>query len=307
MSDAGGTLILGAGGFLGPHLVRAALAAGTAPVLGVRRAADPIPGLGPREGLTLRATDARRPEAVVRLLDRERPRVVLLAAALSRVADCEHDPGQAETLNTELPERVARWCAAEGVRLVFVSTDLVFGGEPPRGERYTEEDPPRPLHAYGHTKAEGERRVRRSAPEALVVRLPLLYGDSAGQGLGASDSVLAAVARGERPRLFRDEWRTPLDVADAARATVEAASSPLQGLLHVAGPRRLSRLELGLETLRARKRGSGSEDTVDSATRAEAGLAEIRAADVSLDSSRALRVLRTPLPPPEEALRRDAT
>ena len=307
MSGAGGTMILGAGGLLGPHLVRAALAARPVPVLGVRRSTDPIPGVGHPEGLELRAMDARREGAAERLLDRESPRVVVLAAALSRVADCERDPEGAEILNAELPERVARWCAAEGARLVFVSTDLVFGGRAPRGERYAEEDPPCPLHDYGRTKAEGEERVLRSAPEALVARLPLLYGDSAGRGLGASDSILAAVARGERPRLFRDEWRTPLDVTDAARAIVEAALTPLRGLLHLAGPRRLSRLELGLEVLRARDRGLATEKAVVSGTRAEAGLAEIRAADVSLDSSRALRLLKTRLPPPEEALRRDAT
>ena len=295
-------VVLGSGGFLGPHLVRAALAAGR--VVAVRRGEADVPGVAAGERLVCVAADLVSPGAVERLVDDHPVRGVILSAALARVGECERDPRRAEVLNRDLPARVARICAARGIRLVHVSTDLVFGARPPRGERFTEEDPPAPVHVYGRTKSEGEAAVLEAWPEALVVRLPLLYGDSGGRGLGASDSVWDAVARGQQPGLFEDEWRTPLDVAAAARALVEALDGEARGLLHVAGPQRVSRLELGVEALTAGGfTPAEAAERVRASTRSEAGLADVRPADVSLDIARAQALLDTPLLAPREALR----
>ncbi len=295
-------VVLGAGGFLGPHLVRAAFASGAPRVTGVRRSAGMPPGLGAREGFTVHRAELTARGVVEGILDVERPCTVLLGAALSRVDACARDAEHGRRSNVELPERVARWCARHGARLVHISTDLVFGARPPAGRRYTEDDDPSPVHEYGRTKAAGEQAVLAAAPDALVVRLPLLYGDSAGEGLGASDSLLAALARGETPRLFHDEWRTPLDAAVAAAAVVEAARQPIAGVLHVAGPRRLSRYELGLEVLRAHGLPTGVDAPLERCAQADADLADSRPSDVSLDVARAVRLLTTRLTPPEHEL-----
>jgi len=219
---------------------------------------------------------------------------VILCTALSSVADAERYPGLARALNVEFPRLVALWCARNRARLVHVSTDLVFGGADPRPEGFREEDPPAPLSEYGRSKAAGESAVLDADPSALVVRLPLLCGDSFGRGRGASDSLLDSIARGERPMLFTDEWRTPLDVAVAARALVELAGTEASGLLHVGGPDRLSRYELGRIVLRSR---GMEESAIRTGTRAEAGMEATRARDASLDSGRARRILGTALPP----------
>jgi dTDP-4-dehydrorhamnose reductase len=159
------------------------------------------------------------------------------------------------------------------------------------------------VHVYGRTKAAGEERVRAADPRAACVRLPLLFGDSAGRGLGASDALLAALARGERPPLFRDEWRTPLDAANAAEALLELSQGESTGTLHVAGPERLSRLELGLAILEAHGLSRAeAEARVAACDRASLGLAAERPADTSLDASHARALLATPLLAPREAL-----
>jgi dTDP-4-dehydrorhamnose reductase len=288
-------LILGASGFFGPHLLVRALRLGGRPVAASRRPhvdgilAELDPSLADRrEGLIeSRALDLSRPAELERLLEELAPRQVVFAAALSRIAECDLDPVLARRINAEAPARVARWCAERGARLVHISTDLVFGAEAPPPRGFAEEDRPAPLSRYGSTKAEGEALVLSACPLALVVRLPLLYGSSGGRGLGASDSVLAS----ESPQLFRDEWRTPLSARNAAQAVLELLEGSRSGLLHVAGPERASRYELGLAALRAAGRPL---DRVRACTRAQAGQAG-RPADVSLDASRARELLRTPL------------
>ncbi len=295
-------LILGASGFLGPHVVAAAQQAGWR-VSVASRAPGAAPRCAGRAPDALAEWDAEQAGATAELIESVRPAAVLLAAALARTDECERAPARAFALNAGLPREVARLSRERGLRLVHVSTDLVFGGLPAREARYTEVDPPSPVHVYGRSKAEGEAGVLSEHPAALVVRLPLLYGDSGGRGLGASDALLAALARGERPALFKDEWRTPLAAGDAALALVELLGRDVRGLLHVAGPERLSRLELGLAFLDARGlTRSPAAGGVHGVLRAELGLADLRPRDVSLDASRARALLSTPLRAPRDAL-----
>ncbi|MBL8863278.1 MAG: sugar nucleotide-binding protein [Planctomycetes bacterium] len=281
-------LVLGGTGFLGVHVLRAARAAGLETWCAARQ---PSPLAGP----AFQALDAEDSGALGPLLAELAPVCVVNCIALARVSDCERAPERARALNAEFPGRLARLARARGIRLVHVSTDLVFGDRPAPPAGFAEDDEPGPVSAYGATKLAGERAVLAAEPRALVARLPLLCGASFGRELGASDAVVAAVRRGERPRLFTDEVRTPLDAADAARALVELAARDLAGRLHLAGPERLTRLELGLRALAA----AGCADPraqVDAAVRA--GEHARRPADVALDSARARRLLVSPLPAP---------
>jgi dTDP-4-dehydrorhamnose reductase len=161
------------------------------------------------------------------------------------------------------------------------------------------------VHVYGASKAAGEEAVLAATSRALVVRLPLLYGESFGRGLGASDQLLAALARGERPVLFRDEYRTPLEVSNAAAAVLELLAGEAHGRLHVAGPERLDRHALASIVLAARGLVPATlAGQLREGTRAEFGLAHLRPADVSLDAARARARLATELLTPAEALAR---
>ncbi len=294
-TGAGRVLVLGGSGFLGAHLV-AELAQRGEVVSASRRPAVATHERSPRESDV--AIDLAQPGAAPRLLDLVRPERVALVAALARVGDCSADPDLARRLNGELPGELAAACSERGMRLVVVSTDLVFGREPPRaGTRYREEDPPSPAHVYGRTKAQGEALALAACTRALVVRLPLLYGPSAGRGLGASDGLLFDLDAGRTPTLFTDEWRTPLEVGNAALALVELLDGERAGILHVAGPERVSRLELARAVLAAH----GRRDELRFGLRSDLGCLD-RPADVSLDASRARAALATPLRGIQEGL-----
>jgi dTDP-4-dehydrorhamnose reductase len=288
-------LVLGGTGFLGVHVVLQAVAQGWS-VFAAGRNVPILAGVAPEARRV--ESDLLLPDRARELVESVRPDALVNCAALSRVADCEREPDRARRANAWLAGEVAAACAAAGVRCVQVSTDLVFGARraPPGGFR--EDEAVAPVSVYGRTKADGESAVLTAHAGALVVRLPLLFGDSFGRALGASDSVRAAVARGERPMLFTDEWRTPLDVADAAGALVELACSSHATVLHVAGPERWNRCELARIALNV---GVGDAAPIRASLRSDAGLGD-RPEDVSLDSSRARRVLRTRLRSPREAL-----
>ena len=306
MNDETSTLVFGASGFLGAHVAaRAILLAREEatfadplgpPVYGTSRAPDDAPSFcDPRDALGWVETDLQRDGSPRAVLESTRPAYVILCAAVSRVGECAADPALAERLNAGVPAEVAEWCETSGARLVHVSTDMVFGAEDAPSGGLTEDAAPAPLNPYGATKAAGESAVLGACSSALVVRLPLLYGNSAGRGLGASDSLLEAVAGEVSPTLFTDEWRTPLEVTNAAEALVELLYGDEAGILHVAGPDRVSRYELGLAVLGAMGLPPAEARAAVQAGVSEGAAAGTRPRDVSLDSSRAEALLETEL------------
>jgi dTDP-4-dehydrorhamnose reductase len=233
-------------------------------------------GSFPRPGSAIDLTDARQVELQ---LERDRPDVILHAAAWSRVDACQQQPAVARQVNVDATARLAEWARRRQVRLLFVSTDLVFDGT---AAPYSEQAPPAPLSVYGATKWEAEQAVL-ATPHALVARLSLLYGPSRTGRVTFFDQQWQALQRPATCRLFVDEWRTPLATHVAARLLSRLALSDHAGLVHVGGPERMSRWEMGVRL--ARFLGLPTEPLVP-VHRADQPAPEPRPCDVSLDSSR---------------------
>jgi dTDP-4-dehydrorhamnose reductase len=284
-------LLTGASGQLGAYLLRELTAAGAEVTAwsGARR--------GELFGTPLQPVDLADAGAVAAAFRQARPGAVLHAAALASVAECHRDPERAFRVNVGGTATLAELAAGAGVRFVLVSTDLVFDGE---HAPYREADPPAPLSAYGRSKAEAEAAAL-AAPRAAVARVSLLFGRALAGRPSFFDQQADALRAGRPVTLFADEWRTPLHLATAARALVALASSDFTGVLHVGGPERLSRLEMGQRLAHFLRADPG---VIVAARRADAPAEEPRPRDVALDSSR-WRGLFPALPWPtwEEALR----
>jgi dTDP-4-dehydrorhamnose reductase len=233
-------VVTGASGFLGGH-VALALAARGRPFRALVRAGEPPPGLA--SGV-VRRLDLEDETATADLFAELRPEAVVHCAAEAAVAACAADPERARRLNVEVPARLASLCRSLGAHLVFVSTDMVFDGE---RAPYTEIDPTSPTTVYGTSKRDGELAVLAVSPSATVARLPLLYGDSATSRESFQARVAADLRAGKPVRLFFDEHRTPLEVRTAARRLVSLAESRVEGVVHLPGPSRSSRMDLGRE------------------------------------------------------------
>jgi len=105
------------------------------------------------------------------------PDVVIHCAAMTKVDDCESNRELAFRLNEEGTRNVALACKASGARLIAISTDYVFSGEPPREPwAWSELDIPRPQTVYGASKFAGEQMIQMILPEAVILRIAWLYG-----------------------------------------------------------------------------------------------------------------------------------
>jgi dTDP-4-dehydrorhamnose reductase len=260
-------------------------------VIAVHRRTSPPPGPRP---ILLELTDA---EALSRALDALRPDAVVHAAAIGRADLCQERPDEAERVNARLAGEVARLCHQRSLRLVALSTDLVFGGERAFAR---EEDAPGPLSLYGRTKLAGEDAVLAACPAAAVARVALVSGRGHGARGTSTESVAWALRAGRSVRLFTDEYRTPVDAESIADALARILDRGGSGRYHLGGPERLSRHELGLRVARAL---SLPESGLVAALQSEYPGGERRAPDVSLESTRARCELGWEPLPVDEAIR----
>jgi dTDP-4-dehydrorhamnose reductase len=282
-------LVTGAGGLLGGRL--AALLAREMDVVAAVHAAPPPPDL-PTVRLDL--LDARSLESA---LDEGQPRAVLHSAALADADRCEREPELATQVNTDATAALARSCARRGLRLVALSTDLVFPGTRALSE---EGDPPRPLLHYAHTKLEGEHAALAEDPGAAVARVALVLGEGHGRRGSASETIAWALRAGRRLRLFSDQLRSPVDAESVAAAVAVLLRGTQAGLFHLGGPERVSRHQLGLRVASV----LGLDPSlIDEARQVDAPPAAPRPLDVSLDSTRAERELDYRPRPLEVAIR----
>ncbi len=181
--------------------------------------------------------DLAAPDSIAAALRESRADLILNAAAWSTPGECARDPAAAKRINGD----AVGLLAGSGLRMLQVSTDLVFSGlEGP----YLPTAEAAPLHEYGASKRAGELAALESG--ALVIRLPLLFGRLSHSSRGASGMLRESLEERRPLGLFVDEYRTPLHAGDAARILVDLlVDDDLLGLHHLAGPERLSRWEFG--------------------------------------------------------------
>ena len=131
----------------------------------------------------------------------------------------EADPAGAELANVGGTRNVV----AQGVPVVYYSTDYVFDGS--KREPYVESDPTGPLSVYGRTKLEGEGEVR----DGWIVRSSWLFGPT---GTNFVRTMLRLAGERDEVGVVADQLGSPTYVGHLAEATRELLDLPF-GIWHV--------------------------------------------------------------------------
>src|SRR5260221_13564642 len=174
-------LVLGARGQVGRELCRADWCAGAA--------------LAAFDRVEIEIADR---DAVFAAVERERPDIVVNAAAYTAVDRAESERDAAWAGNCTGPANLAAACRKAAIPLVHLSTDYVFDGTKPGP--YREDDPVNPLGVYGKSKEAGDRAIRETLPKHVILRTAWVYSAHGHNfaktmlRLGAERPVLRVVA-----------------------------------------------------------------------------------------------------------------
>lgn len=279
-------LITGASGFLGWNLCQ--LAPKQWDVYGTYFSKSvEIPGVN------LVKIDLTDFEQLKRLFEDINPDGMIHTAAQSSPNFCQTYPQESHSINVTASCNIAELCAESSIPCVFTSTDLVFNGiNPP----YREIDSVCPINLYGEQKVLAEQGMLARYPKTAVCRMPLMFGIAPPGATSFIGPFIKMLREGKELSLFTDEYRTPASGKTAASGLLLALEK-VAGIIHLGGKERVSRYEFGclmaeaLELPLEKLKGCLQKDVPMSAP---------RAADVSLDSSKAFGLGYQPLSLREE-------
>jgi dTDP-4-dehydrorhamnose reductase len=203
--------------------------------------------------------DLDRPDGFEALLDRDRPEVVVHAAAWTDVDGCARDPDLAAARNGHATGVLAAAAALRGADLIVVSTNEVFDGSRTDGLGYRPDDPPQPANPYGASKLAAEIAATdaygsgEGRPGLAIVRTAWLYGPPGGD---FPDKIAAAAERaraaGQPLRVVGDEIGNPTSAADLAEAVTDLlAADAVRGVHHFVNAGPVSRADWAREVLRS--------------------------------------------------------
>ena len=280
--------VTGSTGLLGHQIVRLALNSGH-DVLASYIGAPPASG----EPVELNLLDL---QSIKSTIVKSKPDAIVHTAAYTDVDSCESNKDLALKLNAEATKQIVLAADEIGAHLTYISTDYVFDGE--KG-RYKEDDEPRPINYYGHTKLEGERHVRARSKIWCIARTSAIYGWG-GEKKNFATWLLDNLSAGKQVKVVTNQYISPTLNTNLAEMALEISERRLTGVLHTAGASRVSRYEFALELAKVFER---DPKIIRQAEIEEMTWPAKRPRDSSLDVSRCAKLLKTKPLGASEALR----
>jgi len=170
--------------------------------------------------------DISNENAVMNIVKRECPSVLISAAAYTDVDGCEENRDKAFAVNGYGPGYIAAACSEVGAILVHYSSDYIFEGTKPE---YREDDSPNPINVYGESKLLGEVLIRKYMKDYRIIRTSWLFGS---HGRNFVDTILSLSHELPEVRVVNDQIGKPTFTTDLAQATPSIIRSE-PGIYHI--------------------------------------------------------------------------
>jgi len=176
------------------------------------------------------------------------PDVIVHCGALTHVDYCEEHPEESYEKTVKSTQAVVALAKACSARMVYISTDYVFDG---KNGPYRETAAVQPLSVYGRHKLEAEQLVLNNLADSLVLRVTNVYGDEA-RGKNFIARIISQCEAGQALslRLPYDQYASPTNAWDIARAMLLLLQNGHAGLFHIGGTDYMNRVELAMRILR---------------------------------------------------------
>ncbi len=258
-------IVTGANGLLGQHLVTDLIAHNYG-VMAVSRGESRIRNFHGKY-IDMDITDG---VAVRELIVTHKPDVIIHAAAMTQVDDCETDKQSCYNINVTATRFLVDAARETNSRLIYISSDFVFDGQ---SGPYSEQDEPSPVNYYGSTKVTGEKAIMESAVRWSIVRTVLVYGNTVeGTRSNLVDWVKRSLEEGKTLKIVGDQFRTPTFVDDLVRGIQLVLEKSADGIYHISGKEELTPYDMAIQTAQILELDETLIEKVDSKTFPQAGI-----------------------------------
>lgn len=138
---------------------------------------------------------------------------IIHTSAYTAVDKAEDEPELAEKINVTQVEALVKAAKEVGARIVYISTDFVYGETEERIPR-SEDEKVNPESVYGKTKLLGEEVVRKSGLSHLIIRTSWLYSNI---GHNFLNTMIRLLGEGRDLKVVNDQQGTPTSAYSLGR------------------------------------------------------------------------------------------
>lgn len=172
--------------------------------------------------------DITNPKSVEKNILKYKPDVLIHAAALVGIRECEDNKEKAWLINVEGTQNIVNALKklSNNCYFVYMSTACVFAGE--NKKFYTEDDIASPKNYYSVTKLCGELASRQYGNTCII------------------RTNFVPKQQWKYPKAFTNRFGTYLFTDNVAKGILDVCKKRKKGIIHIAGSKRMSMYELAL-------------------------------------------------------------
>lgn len=184
-------------------------------------------------------------KAVNAFFEKEKPDAVIHCAAYTAVDRAETEKELCRRVNVEGSANIAEAAQKAGAKMIYVSTDYVFGSN---GTKPLEtDDEKNPLNVYGQSKLDGENAVLAACEKVFIVRVSWVFGRN------GANFVKSMVRLGEgrsELNVVCDQIGSPTFTEDLAVLFLDMIQTEKYGIYHATNEDYCSWAEFASEIMR---------------------------------------------------------
>ncbi len=178
-------------------------------------------------GTTRRELDLNDPDGAKDFILKQKPDAVIHCAAYTAVDKAETEAEAALTVNGMATRKIAEACHEIGAKLIFISTDYVFGGD--GKEPYEIKAEKTPVNMYGRSKLLGEDAVAAIHDKYFIVRISWVFGSN---GKNFVKTMLNLAKTNKKIRVVADQIGSPTYTPDLAKLLADMIETEKYGIYH---------------------------------------------------------------------------
>ena len=198
---------------------------------------------------TRKEIDLTDEKSIKDFITEHKPDAVIHCAAYTAVDKAESEAELALTVNALATRHIAEACRDVEAKLLYPSTDYVFGGD--GSQPYEVTDEKAPCNVYGRSKLLGEDSVRAINRRNFIVRISWVFGKN---GKNFVKTMLNLAKTHKKLRVVADQIGSPTYTKDLAPLLVDMVHTDKFGTYHATNEGFCSWAEFAAEIFKQAKK-----------------------------------------------------
>ena len=178
-------------------------------------------------GTTREEINLSSEEGTKNFILKKKPDAVIHCAAYTAVDKAESDAENAIMINGMSTRWIAEACREVDAKIIYPSTDYVFGGD--GFTPYEVKDEKAPVNVYGRSKLLGEDSVNAIAEKHFIVRISWVFGIN---GKNFIKTMLNLAKTHKKIRVVDDQIGSPTYTVDLAKLLADMVATEKYGFYH---------------------------------------------------------------------------